>query len=193
MGLIHSFIHSVDRNLSWCSSDCKWNTGLWAYKTPIIKAEALQVLEGHDLMNFLTRRGTKLDLLERFNKTDLTCSLKQLCETLNTRCTFRWKAMSDYHSHCTGNPDSAIWSIEKGTSAGNIFSLPGKNAAVIAQLGEFYSLFCISGYKKHQNRFERTPFIWLHIKQGFTHATPNEHPKLKICQNFKLDAEGEKM
>lgn len=91
-------------------------------------------------MNFLKPQGTKLEIIERFN--DLIFSLKPFCGILNIDSAFRWKVMSDYNSHCTGNQDSALWSIKEGTSGGRLdrYSVPGKNAADISQLERFYSL-----------------------------------------------------
>lgn len=137
----------------------KWNTGLRAFNntTQLQTFEHCRccVLFKKDFYEFM-------EIMERFN--DLIFSLKPFCGTLNIDSAFRWKVMSDYNSHCTGNQDSAIWSIKEGTCAGRLdhYPVPGKNAADISQVERFYSL---SGLLA--KTWQRTPFICLYITPDF--------------------------
>lgn len=142
----------------------------------ITKAEARQEFENLIWLLSYNHQGQNCIYWKDSTRWVLFLVWNHYVKHLIIHCTFRWKAMSDYNSHCTANQDSAIWSIKKRhhcRQTGSFF-LDWKKCCSYLSAGEVLLTFCISGYDKDRRW---TLVVYLYIKQHFKHATPNKHPK----------------
>lgn len=114
-------------------------------------------------MNFFKPRGTKLDLLERFNKTDLISHLQPFCETLNTVFS-NGKPCQTTIRTAQGNLGSSnlIHKERHQCRQTGSFFLAWKKCCSYLSAGEVSLTRCISGHTIDQNMIEGRLLICLY-------------------------------